>query len=90
MADDLKFLLEIGTEEVPDWMIPPALENLKQLFGKVLEENNLPGTVTSVDASPRHLVLRAEGLPEGQPDRDEVITGPPQSAGDRSTSHKLS
>ena len=24
----LPFLLEIGTEEIPDWMIPPALENL--------------------------------------------------------------
>jgi glycyl-tRNA synthetase beta chain len=83
MADTLKFLLEIGTEEVPDWMIPPALENLKQLFGKILEDNNLPGSVTSVDASPRHLVLRADDLPVGQPDRDELITGPPRSAGDR-------
>ena len=28
----LPFLLEIGTEEIPDWMIPPALENLRTLF----------------------------------------------------------
>ena len=24
------FLLEIGTEEIPDWMILPALENLQR------------------------------------------------------------
>ena len=29
------FLLEIGVEEVPDWMIEPALDHLKQLFSAV-------------------------------------------------------
>ena len=29
------FLLEIGTEEIPDWMIPTALENLAMLFEKL-------------------------------------------------------
>ena len=31
----LPFLLEIGTEEIPDWMIPGALENLRLLFEKL-------------------------------------------------------
>ena len=31
----LPFLLEIGTEEIPDWMIPSALENLRLLFEKL-------------------------------------------------------
>ncbi len=26
------FLLEIGTEEIPDWMIEPALEDLRTRF----------------------------------------------------------
>ena len=26
------FLLEIGAEEIPDWMISPALDNLRELF----------------------------------------------------------
>jgi len=28
----LPFLLEIGTEEIPDWMIQPALKQLGELF----------------------------------------------------------
>src|ERR1700751_3038437 len=28
----LPFLLEIGTEEIPDWMIVPALNNLQDMF----------------------------------------------------------
>jgi len=79
MAD--KFLLEIGTEEIPDWMIPPALDELRELFTKLLADNELSGEVTSVDASPRHLVLRAGGLPVKQADKDELLTGPPKQAG---------
>ena len=78
-----KFLLEIGTEEIPDWMIPPALAELRKLFEKLLEDNELTGKVTSVDASPRHLVLRAEGLPDKQADKDELLTGPPAKAGEK-------
>ena len=37
----LPFLLEIGTEEIPDWMIPGALENLRLLFEKL--ESAAPG-----------------------------------------------
>ena len=31
----LPFLFEIGVEEIPDWMIPDALENLRLLFEKL-------------------------------------------------------
>jgi len=33
----LPFLLEIGTEEIPDWMIPPAIKQLGELFQDVLD-----------------------------------------------------
>ena len=34
------FLLEIGTEEIPDWMIQPARSsNLGELFEELLEDN---------------------------------------------------
>jgi glycyl-tRNA synthetase beta chain len=72
----LPFLLEIGTEEVPDWMIPNALENLRLLF----ERLEIPHETVSLDATPRRLVLRAEGLPERQPDREERVQGPAKSA----------
>jgi glycyl-tRNA synthetase beta chain len=77
----LPFLLEIGTEEIPDWMIEPALADLKQRFEALVKENNLGGQVVWVDATPRRLVLRADGLVPRQPDRWETVTGPPKSAG---------
>ncbi len=77
----LPFLLEIGTEEIPDWMIPPAINQLRDLFQELLDRTKAQGTITGVDATPRRLVLRAEGLAERQPDSEELILGPPKSAG---------
>jgi glycyl-tRNA synthetase beta chain len=77
----LPFLLEIGTEEIPDWMIIPALNNLQDVFQALLDQNALGGRVTNVDATPRRLVLRAEGLLERQADVEELVLGPPKSAG---------
>lgn len=72
----LPFLLEIGTEEIPDWMIPGALENLYELFQKL----GIPHNGHKLDATPRRLVLRAEGLPERQPDTEERVMGPAKTA----------
>ncbi len=72
----LPFLLEIGTEEIPDWMIPGALESLHLLF----EKAEIPHETVRLDATPRRLVLRAEGLPERQADSEERILGPAKSA----------
>src|SRR4051812_20116899 len=72
----LPFLLEIGTEEIPDWMIPAALENLRLLFEKL----ELPHESVTLDATPRRLVLRADGLPERQADSEERVQGPAKSA----------
>jgi glycyl-tRNA synthetase beta chain len=77
----LPFLLEIGCEEIPDWMIEPALENLHSLFSTVLDENQLGGQVVRVDGTPRRLVLWADGLIERQADSEELVMGPPKSAG---------
>jgi glycyl-tRNA synthetase beta chain len=69
----LPFLLEIGTEEIPDWMIPGALESLRgQLEGL--------GIAARTDATPRRLVARADGLLERLPDTEERVTGPRQTA----------
>jgi len=76
----LPFLLEIGTEEIPDWMIVPALNNLQDMFQALLDHNAFDGQVTRVDATPRRLVLWAGGLPERQADTVELIKGPLKSA----------
>jgi len=62
------FLLEIGTEEIPHWMIPSALEQLSRL--------NLLGATPRVDATPRRLVARASDVPLRTPDTEEVLLGP--------------
>jgi glycyl-tRNA synthetase beta chain len=77
----LPFLLEIGTEEIPDWMIVPALNNLQDMFQVLLDQQNLGGKVASVEATPRRLVLRAQGLLDRQTDVEDLILGPPKSAG---------
>jgi glycyl-tRNA synthetase beta subunit len=64
----LKFLLEIGTEEIFDWMIIPVLNSLQYIFQDLLDDHGLSGKVASVDARPRRWVLRARSAraPAGQ------------------------
>jgi glycyl-tRNA synthetase beta chain len=68
-------LLEIGTEEIPHWMIPGALAQLSKL--------NLFGATPQVDATPRRLVVRATGFPDRTPDQEQLVKGPPITAGDK-------
>ena len=67
----LPFLLEIGTEEIPDSMIPGALEYLRSQF---------PGENVRVDATGRRLVIRAD-MEARTADREELVTGPLSDAG---------
>ncbi|MCL4852040.1 MAG: glycine--tRNA ligase subunit beta [Bryobacteraceae bacterium] len=78
----LPFLLEIGTEEIPDWMIEPSLRDLAGSFSALLSANGLSGAAVAVEATPRRLTLRADRIPDRQPDSVEAISGPPKSAGD--------
>jgi len=71
----LDFLLEVGTEEIPHWMIPGALAQLQKL--------DLLGATPRVDATPRRLVVHASGLPDRTPDREETVKGPPVSSGEK-------
>ena len=77
----LPFLLEIGTEEIPDWMIIPALNQLQDMFQALLDQHALGGKIKTADATPRRLVLKAYGLIDRQPDTEDLVTGPPKSAG---------
>jgi glycyl-tRNA synthetase beta chain len=72
------FLLEIGTEEIPDWMIEPALAHLKQEIEKLVAP--LEGRVTLCEASPRRLAVIAENLIEQQADSEELVSGPAKTA----------
>lgn len=77
-----KFLLELGVEEIPDWMIVPALAHLKKAFAGKLAEHKLEGEVIWADATPRRLALFVNWLSKGQADSVETVSGPPKAAGE--------
>ncbi len=70
-------LLEIGTEEIPAAFIPGALDDLARLAGEHLDREHLTYEDVSTIGTPRRLVLFVKNLPDRQPDREEIITGPP-------------
>ncbi len=69
-------LLEIGTEELPASFIEPALNYLKGTLTERLGENLLTPSSVEVFGTPRRLILLADGIPEKQPDREELFVGP--------------
>ncbi len=70
-----EFLLEVGLEEVPAWMIEPALADLRRGLEEILGAVEI-----RTYATPRRLVGYVPALPEKQPDKEEQVTGPPKSA----------
>ena len=73
----LKYLLEIGTEELPYKFIPSAMEQLKESFAKTLEENRITFTNIITYGTPRRLTVIIENVAESQPDLVKKIKGPP-------------
>lgn len=71
-----KYLLEIGTEELPYKFIPSAIEQLKSGFKNVLEENKIIFSDIKTYATPRRLAVVIEGLPLKQEDVEKVVKGP--------------
>jgi glycyl-tRNA synthetase beta chain len=72
----MNLLLEIGCEEIPDWMLAGALDYLKTTIGDLLKQHESIRT----DATARRLTVRAEGLIEREPDTEERVWGPGKSA----------
>lgn len=73
------FLLEIGAEEIPDWMIVPALADLRSKFHAAF--GSFGGSSIVVDGTPRRLILIADDLIHRAPDVENVVQGPYLSAG---------
>jgi glycyl-tRNA synthetase beta chain len=72
-------MLEIGCEEIPARQIDPSLEQLQQLFPKRLSEHQLSFGQIQTFATPRRLIVAIDQLVDRQPDRTELILGPPAS-----------
>ncbi len=73
------FLLEIGAEEIPDWMIQPALTDLHARFQA--EFGAFGGDAIKTYGTPRRLVLIAENISVQAPDVQTLVQGPYLSAG---------
>ncbi len=76
----MNLLLEIGCEEIPDWMLAGALEYLSGAIGALLKQHRLGDFTLTTDATPRRLVVRGEGLIGREPDSEERVWGPAKSA----------
>ncbi|MGE4318255.1 MAG: glycine--tRNA ligase subunit beta [Deferribacterales bacterium] len=71
------FLLEIGSEEIPAGFIAGTSDYLTKEFSKKLKEEGMEFTKVESDGTPRRSYIHIEGLSEKQPDREEIIMGPP-------------
>ncbi|HSR70425.1 MAG TPA: glycine--tRNA ligase subunit beta [Acidobacteriota bacterium] len=75
-----RFLLEVGLEEIPAWMVEDASRQLAREIERGLQELEVDFHSPSRRYNtPRRLAVGVDGLPDRQPDRREVVTGPPTS-----------
>lgn len=71
-----KYLLEIGTEELPYKFIPQAIEQLRGGFENFLNGNKIGFDKVDVYATPRRLAVIVSGLVEKSEDEVKVVKGP--------------
>ena len=72
----MKYLLEIGTEEMPAGFLPPAIEDLKQKTIVKLKEERISFGQVNTYATPRRLTLIISDIAEKQEDLSEMVKGP--------------
>lgn len=71
-----KYLLEIGTEELPYKFIPQAVEQLKTKFEDFFQSSKLEFNSIEVFATPRRLAVIVNDLADKQPDEEKIVKGP--------------
>jgi len=77
-----ELLIEIGCEELPASWLPPLTNQIGDVVRVQLAEHRLPAeTPVESFSTPRRLTVRVARVPERQTDFEDVINGPPVSAG---------
>ena len=71
------FILEIGVEELPASDVDSAQAYLVSRIPQLLTELHLAHGDIRVYATPRRLVITVDSVSPTQPDREEVVKGPP-------------
>jgi glycyl-tRNA synthetase beta chain len=79
---DRELLLEIGCEELPASWLPGLTHQIGEIVGAQLREHRLPAeSPVETYSTPRRLTVRIVRVPERQNDLEELVNGPPLSAG---------
>jgi len=77
-----ELLLEIGTEELPASWLPDLTRQARTGLDAALKTHRLlPDAPVEGYSTPRRLTARVAKIAERQTDLDEVVTGPPVTAG---------
>jgi glycyl-tRNA synthetase len=71
------FILEIGVEELPAGDVDSALSQLRERTPAWLAGLGLEHGDVRVFATPRRLVVHVESIAPRQPDREDLVKGPP-------------
>jgi glycyl-tRNA synthetase beta chain len=71
-----ELLFEIGTEEIPSGYIPGALQDMRAVATRLLQEARLGFRAVRTFATPRRLTLLVEDLAETQADARREVVGP--------------
>lgn len=71
-----KYLLEVGTEELPYKFIPSAIEQLNKGFTTFLNDNKVKFSDVKVYATPRRLAVIIDGLENKTEDEEKIVKGP--------------
>ena len=69
-------LIELGLEEMPAYVVTPAMEQLGGSIKKFLEDNRLTFTSIETFSTPRRLAVRVRDLADRQTDLTESFKGP--------------
>lgn len=70
------YLLEIGTEELPYKFITSAIEQLRNNFKNILENNDIEYAEIEVIGAPRRLAIKIKDIADKQKDTIKTIKGP--------------
>jgi glycyl-tRNA synthetase beta chain len=73
----MPLLLEIGCEEIPARMIPGAAVDLRDLVVGILDGHGIEHGEARCWGGSRRLAVRVETVQGRQPDREELLLGPP-------------
>ncbi len=72
--------MEVRSEEIPARMLEPGVRELATRVFEELMARGIGPREVETGYTPRRLVLILSGLPEGEPDREEQVMGPPVRA----------